>query len=90
MIQLEGVVIGGQGGMFDIAAKNHPALVKQAGGNVIEYTIPPDEFARWQKVAGQPVWDKWTQTMQAKGYKQAGEILSTLVQLTKSVKPQYK
>jgi hypothetical protein len=72
--------------MFDDPSENNPKLVSQAGGKVTGYTIPPEELGRWQRIAGQPVWDKWAQRMKDKGYTNANQVLTTLIELTKTVK----
>jgi len=41
--------------------------VKKGGHKVEEYVLPKDELDRWTKVAGKPIWDRWVESMEAKG-----------------------
>jgi hypothetical protein len=45
--------------------------------------MPAAEVARWQKVAGEPIWEDWVKKMEAKGHKEAREILNTTLDLLK-------
>ena len=31
------------------------------------FDLPPAEVARWQKVAGEPLWEAWVKKMEAQG-----------------------
>jgi hypothetical protein len=50
---------------------------------MVEYTLPPEEFAKWVEVGGKPVWDNWVKSMQAKGKKAAPQILEETIRLVK-------
>ena len=39
----------------------------KTGHRLIEYTPPPEEKARWQKIGGKPVWDEWVARVTKKG-----------------------
>jgi TRAP-type C4-dicarboxylate transport system substrate-binding protein len=47
------------------------------------YTLPPDELAKWQKIAGEPLWEQWVTKMESKGHKEAREILNTTLDMLK-------
>ena len=34
------------------------------------------EVARWQKTAGEPLWDEWVKKMEGKGHKEARDVLN--------------
>ena len=36
-------------------------LVKQGNQTAERYVLPPEEVARWRKVAGEPIWQDWGQ-----------------------------
>jgi len=61
--------------------------VKAGGYEMIEYTLTPDEFARWQEVAGKPLWEKWVADREKEGHPEALEILDTTLELIKTLKP---
>jgi len=73
--------------MFDTVEAAARAAIKDGNYTMIEYTIPPDELARWTEVAGEPIWDAWVQAREAEGVTEAREILNTTLDLTKSYKP---
>ena len=64
---------------------NDTALAKIKAGNypMERYEMPAAEVARWQKVAGEPIWEDWVKKMEAKGHKEAREILNTTLDLLK-------
>ena len=57
--------------------------VKAAGITLNRYDVPPAELSRWQKVAGDPLWEEWVKKMEGKGHKEAREILNTALELAK-------
>jgi TRAP-type transport system periplasmic protein len=57
--------------------------IKQGTHEMIEYTPPAEEFARWAEVAGRPLWEQWVADTEAKGYPDAREILNTTLSLLK-------
>ena len=48
------------------------------------YVLPPEELERWRKVGGEPVWEEWIKKMEAKGHKQARELLVAVQDLIKN------
>ena len=59
---------------------------KKAGYDLIEYTPPPEELAKW-KEAAKPLTEKWVTNMTAAGYSDAQSILDTLREMIKTTKP---
>jgi TRAP-type C4-dicarboxylate transport system substrate-binding protein len=39
----------------------------KTGHKLINYTLTPEELARWQKVGGKPLWDAWVKRVSEKG-----------------------
>jgi TRAP-type C4-dicarboxylate transport system substrate-binding protein len=52
--------------------------VKKGGHKLEEYTPPKAEQERWVQVAGKPVWDRWTISMEAKGLPAKAVLADTL------------
>jgi TRAP-type C4-dicarboxylate transport system substrate-binding protein len=71
------------GGAYDGAEKDVVALIQAGKYTMNRYVVPPDELARWSKVAGEPLWQDWVKKMQAKGKPEAKEILATTLELLK-------
>jgi TRAP-type C4-dicarboxylate transport system substrate-binding protein len=58
----------------------------QSSPNKLEvYKLPPDEQARWEKAAGQPLRDKWVADMKAKGLP-GQAVLDEAIRLVKEYK----
>jgi C4-dicarboxylate-binding protein DctP len=72
--------------MFDTAAEVGRDTVKNQGFEMVEYTLPSDELARWSAVA-KPLWDGWVQKMTLSGYPEAQEILDTTLELIRTYQP---
>jgi TRAP-type C4-dicarboxylate transport system substrate-binding protein len=51
----------------DAGRKEMAEYAEKTGHKVIQYTPPPEELARWQKVGGKPNWDVWVKRVNAKG-----------------------
>ena len=68
---------------FDPSRKMVTDLVKSGKVEGTMYTLPPEEVARWTKVAGEPIWQDWVKRMEAKGLKDAKEILAATLELLK-------
>ena len=68
---------------FDLSGARVVELIKKGNYEANTYTLPPDEVARWTKVAGEPVWQDWVKRMEAAGHPEAKEILATTLQLLK-------
>jgi TRAP-type C4-dicarboxylate transport system substrate-binding protein len=66
---------------FDTAKEPMLAKAKKEGYEVILYHLPEAEQARWRKVAGKPVWDKWLAKMKNEGHPEAEEILDYLLSM---------
>lgn len=71
---------------FDDAALVARETWKKSGYDLVEYTPPADELARW-KEAAKPFMEKWVKDMLAAGYQEAPEVLKTLQDMIKTVKP---
>jgi TRAP-type C4-dicarboxylate transport system substrate-binding protein len=63
--------------------------IQKEGYKLTYYTIPPEEAARWQKVAGKPVWDAWVESKKAK-YPIAPQLLQSLLDFKAAYKPTYR
>ena len=58
-------------------------LVQSKGTPMIEYTLPPDELAKWTKIGGEPIWEKWVKDNEAKGLTDARAILNDALSMLK-------
>ena len=72
--------------MFDKAASIRTDLKKQPGIEMIEYTIPDVEIARWE-TATQPIRDAWVREMIEAGHPEAQDILTTALELIRTYHP---
>jgi TRAP-type C4-dicarboxylate transport system substrate-binding protein len=72
--------------MFDTAVDGARAAMKEKNIVMTEYTLPPDELAKWQKVGGEPEWEKWVKNNEDKGFKEARSILNDAISMLKSTK----
>jgi len=68
---------------FDIAEQGARDKMKAGNYELVSYALPPDELAKWQKVAGEPLWEEWVKKMEGKGHKEAREILNTTLDMLK-------
>lgn len=68
---------------FDDVAVVARDEIKKQNITITEYTPPPAEIARFQEIAGKPVWDKWLSNMKQKGYTEAQNILNDLLNWAK-------
>lgn len=57
--------------------------VKKGGHKMEEYTLPKSELDRWIQVGGKPVWDRWTESMEAKKLP-AKAVLADVLKLIES------
>jgi TRAP-type C4-dicarboxylate transport system substrate-binding protein len=73
--------------MFDSAMVAGRDQVKKLGIEMVEYTLPDDEIAKWNTVAGKPLWDAWVKAQVAAGHPEAQEILDTCQSLIKTYNP---
>ncbi|MEW6450017.1 MAG: TRAP transporter substrate-binding protein [Pseudomonadota bacterium] len=68
---------------FDTAEADALAKIKAGNYAMERYEMPAAEVARWQKTAGEPLWEEWVKKMEAKGHKEARDILNTTLDLLK-------
>ncbi len=72
--------------MFDTAAAEVRGLIKEKNYEMAEYTVPDSDVAQWRQTAGEPLWENWVKSMEAKGFTEARDILNTTLQLLKDYK----
>ncbi len=68
-------------GTYDSAEQGVMDLIKAGRFAYNRYNLPAEELARWRKLGGEPIWEEWIKKMEAKGNKQARELLNTTLQL---------
>jgi TRAP-type C4-dicarboxylate transport system substrate-binding protein len=68
---------------FDTAEQDALAKIRAGQHEMNRFDLPPAELARWQKIAGEPLWEEWVKKMEAKGHRDAREILNTTLDLLK-------
>ena len=68
---------------FDTAEQGVLEAVKKGNYQMNRYVIPPEEQARWTKVAGEPLWKEWVKKMEGKGRPEAQQVLTTALELLK-------
>jgi TRAP-type transport system periplasmic protein len=69
---------------FDTAEQGVLEKVKAGNYALDRYVVPPDELVRWRKLAGEPLWDEWVKKMEAKGHKEARDILNATLEFLKN------
>jgi TRAP-type C4-dicarboxylate transport system substrate-binding protein len=69
---------------FDTAEQAVVDRAKAGRHEMIRYTPPAEEIARWNKVGGEPIQNDWVKKMEGKGVRDARDILDTTVQLLKN------
>ncbi|MFC1971016.1 TRAP transporter substrate-binding protein DctP [Chloroflexota bacterium] len=69
--------------MFDACEVACRDAMKEAGSDVVFYDVPEAELAKWQDIAGKPLWDKWVKDREAEGYSETQEILDKMVEMVK-------
>lgn len=69
--------------MFDTCEQATKDAIKKAGITLTEYTLPKEELAKLQGIAGKPLWDKWVNDLKAKGSPEAQNILNDVLDWTK-------
>ncbi len=70
-------------GAYDDAEPVVLAFGKSGKYEMHRYVLPPEELARWSKVAGEPIWNDWVKKMEAKGKPEAKELLAATLELLK-------
>ncbi len=68
---------------FDTAETDALAKIKAGKHEMNRIDPPADEVARWQKVAGEPLWEAWVKKMEARGHKEARQILNDVLAMLK-------
>jgi TRAP-type C4-dicarboxylate transport system substrate-binding protein len=68
---------------FDTAEEGVAEAIKKGNYQMTKYTVPPDELAKWSKVAGEPLWKEWVKRMEGKGRPDAQKVLDTALELLK-------
>jgi TRAP-type C4-dicarboxylate transport system substrate-binding protein len=63
--------------------KEMEEFVKKGGHKVEEYVLPKAELDKWISTGGKPVWDRWVDTMEAKGLP-AKNLLADVLKLIES------
>jgi TRAP-type C4-dicarboxylate transport system substrate-binding protein len=67
----------------DAGLKEMDEYAAKTGHRLIDYTLTPEELARWQEVGGKPLWDAWVKKVTAKGLP-GQAVLDELLQLVKT------
>jgi TRAP-type C4-dicarboxylate transport system substrate-binding protein len=70
----------------DMAAKDMPVKVKEAGLELHEYTVPNDELAKWVEKAGTPMRKAWLDSVAAAGVTNGQEMLDEYLKIAATVK----
>ncbi len=68
---------------FDTAEQSVVDRAKAGKHEMIRYTPPAEEIARWNKIGGEPIQNDWVKKMEGKGARDARDILNTTVELLK-------
>ena len=79
---LEGSKFWGRN-FFDAMKDQTLAKLKEVGKDQHIYTLSAEERQRWIDTGGKPVWVKWVETMEGKGFKNAQSILDATLELAK-------
>jgi TRAP-type C4-dicarboxylate transport system substrate-binding protein len=69
---------------FDSAEGGVIEKAKAGNYELDRYVVPPEEIARWNKVAGEPLWNEWVKKMEGKGHGEARSILNSALDLLKN------
>jgi TRAP-type C4-dicarboxylate transport system substrate-binding protein len=80
---LEGSKFWGKN-FFDSAEAGVLERVKASNIELNRYDVPAAEAARWNKVAGEPLWEEWVKKMEGKGHKEARDILKSALEFAKN------
>jgi TRAP-type C4-dicarboxylate transport system substrate-binding protein len=82
---LQGSIFWGEN-MFDTAVPALREELDKLNVDIVEYTLPEEELARWSEIA-KPLWNDWVAKMTAAGHPEAQEILNTTLELIKTFNP---
>lgn len=66
---------------FDTAEEGVLEAAKKGNYQIDKYVVPPEEKARWAKVAGEHLWKDWVKKMEGKGRPEAQQILNAALEL---------
>ena len=69
---------------FDTAEGEVVAKTKAANVEMVRYTPPAEELARFSKVGGEPLWNEWVKRMEGKGLNDAGQVLNTALEMLRN------
>jgi hypothetical protein len=69
---------------FDSAEEGVIEKAKAGNYELNRSNVPPDEIVRWNKVAGEPLWNEWVKKMEGKGHGEARDILNSALALLKN------
>lgn len=65
---------------FDASESNTLEKIKSGNHEMVRYTPPPEEIARWTKVA-EPLWEDWVKRMEGKGLRDARAVLNATLEM---------
>ncbi len=68
---------------FDTAETDALAKIKTGKHEMNRYELPAAEVARWQQIAGEPLWEAWVKKMEGRGHKEARAILNDTLEMLK-------
>src|SRR3981189_3240188 len=69
---------------FDTAEEGVIERAKAGNYELNRFQVPPEQLARWTKLAGEPIWDEWVKKMEGKGHKDARDILNATLDSLKN------
>ena len=78
---LKGSIFWGRN-FFDTVEQAVADKAKENNKEFVKYTLAPEEEAKWVKLS-EPIWEDWVKKMEGKGFKEAREILNTVIALSK-------
>jgi hypothetical protein len=68
---------------YDTAEEGVLEAVKKGNYQMNRYIGPPEELAKWTKVAGEPLWKEWVKKMEGKGRPETQQVLHGALELLK-------
>jgi TRAP-type C4-dicarboxylate transport system substrate-binding protein len=71
---------------FDILTVDGRTEAQKSGVEMVEYTVPADELAKWSAIA-RPIWDAWVKSMTDQGHPEAKDILNDALNLAMTYNP---
>jgi TRAP-type transport system periplasmic protein len=79
---LEGAKFFGKN-FYDTAEGGVEELIRKGNYQMTKHVVPPEEAARWRKMAGEPLWEEWVKRMESKGRPEAKEVLAATLEMLK-------